>query len=99
MKANCNFTAKLVTASEVLAKVDAKSKDKIQETYLQEQLRKQSKRVKQHAGTIQKMLETGAPASDIQDMLDQLSNLMEQDEDNQDLNLISSDDEQSIDDE
>ncbi len=71
----CGFMAKLLTATEALTKVDSKSKVKLQEAYKQAQLKKRSRRLKRHAGAVRKMLDTGASASEIQVMLDQIPDI------------------------
>ena len=76
----CGFMAKLLTATEALTKVDNKSKTKLQEAYKQAQLKKRSRRLKRHAGAIRKMIDTGASASEIQVMLDQIPDIADQDE-------------------
>ncbi len=72
--------AKLLTATEALTKVDNKSKTKLQEAYKQAQLKKRYRRLKRHAGAIRKMIDTGASASEIQVMLDQIPDIADQDE-------------------
>jgi hypothetical protein len=79
VKHNCDFMAKFLTATDATTKVDAKSKDRIQELYRQEQLQKRKKRLKKHAGLIRKLLDIGAPPTDIEAMLNQLPDILDKD--------------------
>lgn len=77
LKANCDFMAKLIIANASLKTVDAKSKEKLQESYRQEQEKRRNRKIKKRLGTIRKVMDEGGHLSDIEPLLDGLPDLID----------------------
>jgi hypothetical protein len=71
---NCEFMAKLLQASEMLCKIDAKAKKELKETYRNEQQKRREKRLQKHTKIIRQLIDTGASKEDIETALNDLHN-------------------------
>jgi hypothetical protein len=74
----CDFMAKFLKAHDSLKLVDTKKKEKLQETYRNEQQKRRSRHIKKKMGTIRQILTDGGTYQDVESLLDSIPELIQQ---------------------
>ncbi len=70
--------AKFLKAHDSLKLVDTKKKEKLQETYRNEQQKRRSRHIKKKMGTIRQILTDGGTYQDVESLLDSIPELIQQ---------------------
>jgi hypothetical protein len=79
--AHCDFMAKWINAQDALKTVDAKLKERLKDTYKQEQQRRRNRKLCKKVGVIRQMLDDGVHPDDVDEALAALPHLLDSQDD------------------